>query len=768
LRVPEATLVEQKSGRTGVDQMKYWAFMSYSHLDAKWASWLHRAVESYRPPRKLVGTTTVRGVVPKRLTPVFRDREELASAVDLGTVINAALERSACQIIICSPQSAKSRWVNEEILAFKRLGREDRIFCLIIGGEPNASDLPGREHEECFPPALRFRLGADGNLSPVRTEPIAADARAGKDGKQNAKLKLIAGVLGLDFDSLRRREQQRRNRRLFALACGAMGGMLLTSGLAAYAFIQRTAAQKQTARAESEADAAMRTTNFLIGLFRIMDPSEARGNTVTAREVLDKGAARIDAELSNQPAIQATVMDTVGTVYMGLGLYGEARPLLDRAVATRRGLPGTDPEVLSESLIHLADLQRLQAEDEAAEKAYREAAGLLTAHPKDRRAQIALANSLYGLGTVLDSQGRYPDAERRFREALALQHRLYGEKHGDIARTLKDLARDLDDGGDLKSALPVMRSAVKMERELRGNELHPDLADTINDLGLLLEENGDYDESEKMYRESIAMFRRLYGDKHPQVADGLNNLASAQLDQGDLANAESTYRQALAMQRELLGNGHPDVANTLNNIAFVLDARGDTKSALATEFEALRVYRESLHEDHPKVAAVMNRIGFWLTITGDYTEAERYLQDGLAMRRRLFGDSHPDVASSLENLAILQVAMHRYSDALSSAHSAAEIYTSALSASHWKTAIAESAEGAALTGLGNFPDAEKLLVRSYAILKKDEFVPATFRSLAQGYLQTLHERERGHRAARTAPLEEKGSLGQTIAAVPPR
>jgi hypothetical protein len=343
--------------------MKYWAFMSYSHLDAKWASWLHRELESYRPPKKLVGMTTVRGTVPKRLTPVFRDREELASAVDLGTVINEALEKSACQIIICSPQSAKSRWVNEEILAFKRLGREDRIFCLIIGGEPNASDLPGREQEECFPPALRFRLGADGNLSSVRTEPIAADARAGKDGKQNAKLKLIAGVLGLDFDSLRRREQLRRNRRLFALACGAMGGMLLTSTLAAYAFIQRTAAQKQTARAETEADAAMRTTNFLIGLFRIMDPSEARGNTVTAREVLDKGAARIDAELSNQPAIQATVMDTVGTVYMGLGLYGEARPLLDRAVATRRGLPSTEPEVLSESLIHLADLQRLQAED---------------------------------------------------------------------------------------------------------------------------------------------------------------------------------------------------------------------------------------------------------------------------------------------------------------------------------------------------------------------------------------------------------------------
>jgi tetratricopeptide (TPR) repeat protein len=748
--------------------VKYWAFISYSHQDVKWADWLFKSMESYRPPKKLVGTTTPCGIVPKRLSPVFRDRDELASAVDLGRVINEALSKSASQIIICSPRSAKSRWVNEEILAFKRLGHESRIFCLIVDGEPNASDMPGREHEECFPPALRFRIKPDGNLGDVRTEPIAADARPGKDGKHNAKLKLIAGVLGLDFDSLRRREQQRRNRRLFIVACGAMGGMLLTSGLAAYALIQRAAAQKQTARAESEAEAAIRTTNFLIGLFRIIDPSEARGNTVTAREVLDKGAARIDTELANQPGIQATIMDTVGTVYMGLGLYGEARPLLDRAVETRRKLKETTPEVLSESLIHLADLQTLQAEDASAEKAYLEAATLLAAHPKVRSNQIALANTLYGLGTVLYSQGRYSDAEHRFRQALLLQRRLYGQKHGDIARSLKDLARALDDDGDLKSALPLMQSAVTMQRELRGSEPHPDLADAINDLGLLLEENGDYDQSEKMYRESIAMFRRLFGDKHPEVAEGLNNLASALLDQGDLVNAETTYRQALAMKRELLGNNHPDVANTLNNIAFVLDSRGDAAGALVTEREALRIYQEAFHGDHEKVAAVTNRIGLWLTLAGEYGEAERYLQEGLAMRRRLFGDAHPDVASSLENLAILQVATHRYADALISARSAAEIYTSALSATHWKTAIAESAEGAALTGLGNYADAEKLLARSYAILSKDQFVPASFRSLAQNYLKTLHDKQRlARRPGHSAP-NISDAAAQKVAAAPAR
>jgi len=166
-----------------MDGTQYKAFISYSHSDSRWASWLHKSLEAYRPPKQLVGKVTDRGPIPKRLAPIFRDREELASATDLGTLLTEALSRSACQVVICSPRAARSRWVNEEILAFKRLGREDRIFCLIVDGEPNATDIPGQADQECFPPALRFRLGPDGNLSETRSEPIAADAREGKDGR---------------------------------------------------------------------------------------------------------------------------------------------------------------------------------------------------------------------------------------------------------------------------------------------------------------------------------------------------------------------------------------------------------------------------------------------------------------------------------------------------------------------------------------------------------------------------------------------------------
>ena len=739
-----------------MDAPKYRAFISYSHRDAAWASWLHGSLERYRPPKALIGTVTDRGEVPKRVSPIFKDRDELPSATDLGSLINAALADSACQIVICSPQGATSKWVNEEILAFKRLGREDRIFCLIVGGEPNATDIPGRESEECFPPALRFRLGPDGELGAARTEPIAADARPGKDGKNNAKLKLLSGLLGVGFDTLKRREQQRRNRRLFAFSCAAMVGMVLTSGLAAYALIERAAAQRQTARAEDEARTSQETTRFLIDLFKISDPSEARGNSVTAREMLDKGASKIETELARQPAIQARLMDTLGTVYMGLGLFDQARPLIDRAVATRRRAPSVDPLDLSDSLSHQGDLLGLQAQYDAGEKAYREAIRIETMRPDDRQSQVALANSRYGLGWLLAQEGHYPDAEKNLRDALELQQSLYGSSDPAIARTLKVLAGAVADGGDLNAAIPLMQRALAMQRELRGSEPHPDLAEALNDMGMLLYRKGDHDGAERFYRESLAMNRRLLGDKHPEIANGLENVAMSLQDKGDLAGAEALYRQSLEMRRELLGENHPMVGRTLLNLALLRYDLGATKEALADARRVLAIYREAYPADNPEIARVLNIIGSWLTMAGDYDEASRYLEEGLAMRRRLFGDRQPDIASSQIALAILENAEGRYTEALATAQSAKGIYTAALSADHWRTALAESAEGAALTGLGRYPEAEVLLTHGCGILRKEGGLPLVYRTLAQRYLDTLHRRE--GRASMASPVRTRARI----------
>jgi tetratricopeptide (TPR) repeat protein len=740
-----------------LDSPKYRAFLSYSHRDTKWATWLHKSLESYRPPKQLIGTVTARGPVPKRLAPIFRDREELASATDLGTLLNEALRQSACQIIICSPSSARSKWVNEEILAFKRLGREDRIFCLIVDGEPYASNDPAHADEECFPPALRYKLGPDGELSTVPTEPIAADARPGKDGRSNAKLKLIAGLLGVGFDALRQREQHRRQRQLFAIASGAIAGMVITSGLAAAALIARATAQRQTVIAKREAETARQTTAFLVDLFKISDPSEARGNSLTAREVLDKGATRIETQLAKQPQIQATLLDTLGTVYMGLGLYGQAKPLLDSAVTKRQALVPAEPGELALSLSHTGDLLTFRAEYPAAETAYRRAIALQSALPADQRDDVALGQSLFGLGEEQEITGRSADAERTLRDALALQQRLFKGANADTARTLQALSWAVSER-DPHEALPMMQSAVAMQRKLWGAEPYPDYAGALNDLSVLLKDQGDYDQSEKLLQESLAMYRRLLGDRHPYLGTALNNLGFVQQRKGNLAEAESTYRQALALQRELLGEVSPEVAVTLTNLAFAIYETGDVRSALQTLGKSLEIYRKLFPGDNPDVARTLNRLGYWYTETRDYATADHYLEEALSMRRRLFGESHPEIASSLMHVGILQVATHKYQEALLSSRAAVRIYTATASASNWKTALAESVSGAALTGLGQYNDAELHLMHGYTILSNDAGALPTYRTLARHYLEDLYRAwGRPHDAMRYAPVANASS-----------
>ncbi|MEY8250846.1 MAG: toll/interleukin-1 receptor domain-containing protein [Colwellia sp.] len=222
---------------------KYWAFISYSQKDKAWGDWLHRRLEAYGIPKHLVGTVTSEGNIPKQLLPIFRDREELPTSADLGNDIQQALKDSRCLIVICSPHSANSFWVNEEIRRFKAMGKSHRVHCLIVDGEPNASNTKGEESEECFPCTIRFQVDAQGELTDIPAEPMAADVRPGKDGKVNGLLKLIAGITGLDFDTLKQRHKQRQKQRRNVLLATAFVAISILMLLTSQWFFQRQAAQ---------------------------------------------------------------------------------------------------------------------------------------------------------------------------------------------------------------------------------------------------------------------------------------------------------------------------------------------------------------------------------------------------------------------------------------------------------------------------------------------------------------------------------------------
>ena len=231
-------------------QFRYCAFLSYGHRDAATAQWLHESLEKYRVPNGLIGRVTGNGRIPARLMPIFRDRHELAAAGDLGREIRDALASSRFLIVLCSPAAAQSRWTGAEIDAFKKMRPDGCVLAAIIDGEPFASEVPGREAEECFPAALRHAYDKRGRPTRKRAEPIAADFRDSGDGRRLGFLKIVAGMLGVGLDDLVQRESVRRQKRLRLIASASLAGMLVTSTLSVVALQARDEARDQRREAE--------------------------------------------------------------------------------------------------------------------------------------------------------------------------------------------------------------------------------------------------------------------------------------------------------------------------------------------------------------------------------------------------------------------------------------------------------------------------------------------------------------------------------------
>jgi tetratricopeptide (TPR) repeat protein len=313
----------------------YRAFISYSHADERWGRWLHRALETYSIPRHLVGKATAMGPVPARLAPIFRDRDELASAADLSSHIRDALAASDNLIVICSPAAARSRWVNEEIRTFQAAGRAARVFCVIVAGEPAEGD-----DEDCFPPSLRLSYDETGKPIAGRLEPLAADARANGDGRTLALLKVVAGLIGVDLDELRRRDAQRRQRRMAIITGVSLAGVSVTTALAVTAYFARNEAEQRREQAED-------LLSFMVGDLRErltpigrLDVLEDVGTRALAYFATVAPGDLTDEELTRH----AQVLTQIGEIRMSQRQYDDAltafRQAAHRAAELARKEPG--------------------------------------------------------------------------------------------------------------------------------------------------------------------------------------------------------------------------------------------------------------------------------------------------------------------------------------------------------------------------------------------------------------------------------------------
>ncbi|MEM8564546.1 MAG: tetratricopeptide repeat protein, partial [Pseudomonadota bacterium] len=600
--------------------------------------------------------------------------------------------------------------------AFKRLGRSHRIFCLVIDGEPFSSAGPENAERECLPPALRYEIGEDGELTDTLAATTGADVRLGKESKDQAKIKLIAGLLGTDLAALRQLEQQQRTRRLVAVTAFSTVGMVIALALATTAVIARQDAERERLRAEAEAETARETASFMVSLFQVSDPSEERGKSITAREILTAGASRVEYELEGQPEIQTQLMYTMGGVFSSLGLYGDARDMLDSALARRRTLPEISELELSQSLVGLGDILTETAEFDEAEALYLESIERL--NDSALESSDEMDNSLAGLAELYFNTGRYADAEPILAQVLANRRKRLGENDPAVADAIAEIGLNQFDQGNLEAAEERLRFALAMRRQVLGDAPHPDVAENLNNLALLLEVSESYQESELLYREAMMMNESLYGEVHPDVASGLNNLGYLYRSQGKLEQAKEAYLQALAIDRQLFGEKHPDVAVILSALALNYYDQGNLEQAIDFITEALDIQTAAFGEEHPEVAASMSVLGRFLSESGQTEEAEARLRRALALYGSgLLEPDHPDVAIPEMVLADLLANKGELTEALELSTVSHNKLAAAFGEDHWLANVAYSIQGGVLSSLQRFDEAEPILLQSYSFLE---------------------------------------------------
>ena len=350
----------------------------------------------------------------------------------------------------------------------------------------------------------------------------------------------------------------------------AAGLLLLLAGFAVAQEVQLRRVTEERDRTARERDRANRITEFMTSMFKVSDPGEARGNSVTAREILDKASKEIETGLARDPELQAQLMHLMGTVYDKLGLYPRAESLLRRAVDIRLQVLGAQNPDSLRSADQLAWVLLQQGRYAEAEKLVRE-----TVETQSRvlgPEKQATLDSMTTLASVYRLEGRLAESEKLNRQTLEIEQRVLGREHPDTLATMENLATVLDTEGHHAEAERAYRETLEIERRLKGPE-HPDAVDLMNNVAVTLAEEGRYAESKKIFRETFEIRRRVLGPKHPKTAETLYNLGCVAAMNGDRDEALSLLREAidhgLPPKYDLELNGDDDLKSLDGDPRFV-------------------------------------------------------------------------------------------------------------------------------------------------------------------------------------------------------
>ncbi|MCI0364916.1 MAG: tetratricopeptide repeat protein [Phycisphaerales bacterium] len=503
----------------------------------------------------------------------------------------------------------------------------------------------------------------------------------------------------------------RRHRVLFAIMLAALL-LIVVGGLIAAITAAHLASARQS---EREARwAAEQMSDFLQRVLSSADPVQGSGVDMTARQMLDSAAERLEDELVDQPLIQAELRQTIGTAYASLGVYEPAEHHLRQALEVRRRHHGARHLDVAETMYHLANVLRETG-------SYQEAESLLS-DALDVRRELAgpkhpdVAAALDSFAQLRHVRGEFQEAERKYREALGIRQNALGQEDPLTLTSIANLATLLMYQRRMKEARPLFEQVLEVRRRI-GPLDDPGLAAILNNTGLVLQADGEHASAEAMFREALEIHRARLGHDHPRVAIALTRLASVLSDQGQHEQAVPLIREAMVIYRQRHGEDSIQHATVQHNLGLVLMRLGEFEQAEPELRRALEVHKLVHGDHHRDVGAVLCSIAELHQELGRHQLAEETCLEGLAIQRQQSTAPDGGVAMSLFRLGRIRNAAGRPEEAEAPLRESEQIFKAILPPDHLRLALGRNELGESLSLQARYEEAEPLLVESLSAIR---------------------------------------------------
>jgi serine/threonine protein kinase len=423
---------------------------------------------------------------------------------------------------------------------------------------------------------------------------------------------------------------------------------------------ERDRASQERDRANQERDRATRIADFMTGMFKVPDPSETRGNSVTAREILDKASSDIDKGLAQDPEVQSQMMHEMASTYNNLGLHARAQTLAQRALDARMSLHGAlDPKTL-ESMTQVGLIMHMQGHD-------------IDAEPLERRA-LADERRLLGdddpltldteddLGMVLQSLGHFAEAEKLARHVVDAATRRFGPESALALTAMNHLGAILFYAGHSADAEKVLRPALEAERRVWGQD-HPETMKALTTLAISIHHQDRFAEAEPLYREILATSERVLGVDNRATAIAMANLADLLADEQHLPQATALYREAFATLSRMLGPDHPRTLICELNMTRILRSDGHLQEAEKMQRQVLATEIRAYGAQYPDVLLAQSELARTLFLERRYAAAEKLAREAFDIQLRMLGPRHRDVLDTVQRLGMAMALNHHYAQA---------------------------------------------------------------------------------------------------------